>query len=143
MKAFTIPLNFPHSFRFIRPGKVDVPLDIEIPVLLIRHELQNRMFYKHLQEVGLVGCYLENFLDNLIMASLRMWDATDETNKILYDLIEKWSEDVNPDDDVLTRRALKIYHALVKARDERGIGLYEAKRKRKSRGRSSKRGRSG
>lgn len=123
MKAFTIPLNFRHRFRFIRPGKFDVPKDIEIPVLLIRHELQNRMLYKHLQRIGLDGCYFENFLDHLIMASLRMWDATDETNKILFDLIEKWTDDVNPDDDEITKRALKICRALIRARDQRGIAL--------------------
>jgi hypothetical protein len=133
MKAFTIPLNFVHRFRFIRPGKFDVPKNIEIPVLLIRHELQNRMLHKHLQVIGLDGCYLENFLDHLILASLRMWDATDETNKILYDLIEKWSDDVNPDDDVITKRALKIYYALVKARDERGITLRKSNSRKKSR----------
>jgi len=131
MKAFTIPLNFLHRFRFIRPGKFDVPKDIEIPVLLIRHELQNRMFYKHLQRIGLDGCYFENFLDHLIMASLRMWDATDETNKIFFDLIEKWSDDINPDDDEITKRALKICHALIKARDQRGITPRALKQKRK------------
>lgn len=138
MKAFTIPLNFIHRFRFIRPGKVDVPKDIEIPVFLIRHELQNRMLHKHLQVIGLDGCYLENFLDHLILASLKMWDATDKTNKIFYDLIEKWSEDVNPDDDVITKRALKIYYALVKARDDNDIALSNSSRRKKPRKRASK-----
>lgn len=138
MKAFTIPLNFIHRFRLIRPGKVDIPRDIEIPVYLIRHELQNRMLHKHLQIIGLEGCYLENFLDHLILASMKMWDATDETNNIFCKLIEKWSDDVNPDEDVITKRALKIYYALVKARNVKGIALRNPNRKKKSRKHHSK-----
>ncbi|PZR07025.1 MAG: hypothetical protein DI539_24145 [Flavobacterium psychrophilum] len=111
-------LDFIHGYRLIRSPKIKIPHDIEVPVFLIIHELQSRMLFKHLGAVGFQGCYFENFLDRLILASLDMWDGTDETFKIYFDLIEKWSEDINANDDVIIRRALKIYYALVKARDK-------------------------
>ncbi|MBK7652176.1 MAG: hypothetical protein IPJ20_17700 [Flammeovirgaceae bacterium] len=66
-------------------------------------------------------CYFENFLDRLILASLKMWDGTDETFKVYFDLMQKWSDNVSANDDVITRRALKIYAALIKARDRKAI----------------------
>src|SRR5690606_12103528 len=105
MRTFSIPLNFRHNYGLVRSSRVKVPKEIQVPIFLIRHELQNRMFYKHLQEIGLEGCYFESFLDRLILASLRMWDGTDATFKIYFDLMEKWSKDINADEDVITRRA--------------------------------------
>ena len=119
MRTFSIPLNFRHGHGLVRSPRIKIPKEIQVPIFLIRHELQNRMFYKHLQEIGLEGCYFETFLDRLILASLRMWDGTDATFKIYFDLMEKWSKDINADEDVITRRALKIYAALIKARDSR------------------------
>lgn len=116
MKAFSIPLNFRHNHELVRSSRIKVPREIQVPVFLIRHELQSRMFYKHLQEIGLEGCYFESFLDRLILASLQMWDGTDATYKTYFDLMDKWSNDINADEDVITSRALKIYGALVKAR---------------------------
>lgn len=121
MKTFSIPLNFCHNHELVRSSRIKVPREIQVPVFLIRHELQNRMFYKHLQEIGLEGCYFESFLDRLILASLQMWDGTDATYKTYFDLMDKWSNDINADEDVITRRALKIYAALVKARESKKI----------------------
>lgn len=120
MKSFCIPLNFNHSHSFIRPGNVHVPKEIEIPIFLIRNELQSRMLFKAFRDLGFSDCYFETYLDRLILASLRMWDGTDETYKIYYDLMCRWSSDVNISDDVITRRALKIYYSLIRARNKRG-----------------------
>ncbi|HMR56642.1 MAG TPA: hypothetical protein PKC10_04940 [Cyclobacteriaceae bacterium] len=121
MKAFVIPLNFRHAHRLIRKSRV--PRSIEIPVFLIRCELKNRMFYKHLNDVGLNGCDLESFLDDLILITLRMWDATDVTGDFYFDMIEKGSSTLTVNDAEITKRALNIYHALVKYRDRKRIGL--------------------
>ncbi len=59
------------------------------------------------------------------MITLRMWDATDETGNIYFKLIHKGSEDITLDEDVVTRRALYIYHVLVKYRDRMGIALHD------------------
>ena len=114
---FSIPLNFHHGYGLIRPKEGKVPKEIEIPIYLIRHELQSRMLFRHLQVIGLTECYFETFLDALILASLRMWDGTDETYNLYYQLIEKGSHDITFNHKVITRRALKIYAALIKARD--------------------------
>lgn len=131
MKTFSIPLNFRHNHELVRSPRIKIPREIQVPVFLIRHELQSRMFYKHLQEIGLEGCYFESFLDRLILASMHMWDGTDATYKIYFDLMDKWSNDINADEDVITRRALKVYAALVKARENRkGIKAYRGNKKR-------------
>lgn len=133
MKAFCIPLRFKHKYSLLTPSKVHVPRDIQIPVFLIRHELESRMLFNALSTIGLHDCYFEAHLDRLILASLRMWDGTDETFKIYFDLMCKWSKDVNTNDDVITRRALKIYYALIKARDKRGLELNRRQKHKKLR----------
>jgi len=55
---------------------------------------------------------------------LKMWDGTDETFKVYFDLMQKWSDNVSANDDVITRRALKIYAALIKARDRMTVPDY-------------------
>lgn len=131
MKTFSIPLNFRHNHELVRSPRIKIPREIQVPVFLIRHELQSRMFYKHLQEIGLEGCYFESFLDRLILASLHMWDGTDATYKIYFDLMDKWSNDINADEDVITRRALKVYAALVKTREGiKGVKAYRGDKKR-------------
>jgi hypothetical protein len=87
------------------------------------------MLFQHLQIIGFQDCYFETFLDRLILASLRMWDGTDETYKMYSDLMDKWTDDINPKDDVITKRALKIYAALIKARDGRNILKFRGDRK--------------
>ncbi|NOT74424.1 MAG: hypothetical protein HOP08_05805 [Cyclobacteriaceae bacterium] len=119
MRVFSIPLNFRHGIRLVRSPKINIPKEIEVPVFLIRHELQSRMLFKHFAMIGFQECDFETFLDRLILASLRMWDGTDETFKIYFDLMKKWSNNINADEDVITRRALKIYYALIKARDRK------------------------
>lgn len=138
MKTFSIPLNYELQYSLIFPSKVKVPKEIEVPVFLIRHELQTRMLYKHLHAIGFQGCYFENFLDRLILASLRMRDGTDETYKVYFDLMEKWTDNINPDDDVITRRALKVYAALIKVRDSGNEFIIE----RSPKGRKSRKGKS-
>ncbi len=135
MKSFSIPLNFRHGYRLVRSPNIKIPREIEIPIFLIRHELQSRMLFKHLHVIGFQDCYFENFLDRLILASLKMWDGTDETFKVYFDLMQKWSGNVSADDDVITRRALKIYAALIKARDRKAI---KSKVSKKPNGKSSK-----
>ena len=120
MKSFSIPLNFSHKCRLLRSPDINIPREIEIPILLIRNELQSRMLFNHFKMIGFEECHLETSLDHLILASLRMWDGTDETFNLYSGLMEKWSENINADDNVIIRRALKIYHALIKERDKKG-----------------------
>jgi hypothetical protein len=60
-------------------------------------------------------------------------DGTDETYKVYFDLMEKWTDNINPNDDVITRRALKIYAALIKARDRKNAFKIGGNRKRELR----------
>lgn len=116
IRSFSIPLNHPKGFSLLRPSKVKVPREIEVPIFLIRNELQSRMLFNALSEIGFTDCYFETYLYPLILASLRLRDGSDETFRVYTELMEKWSKDINPNEDVILRRALKIYNALVKYR---------------------------
>lgn len=118
MRKVKIPLN-KSQFPLVNPGKVDVPRKIEVPIFLIRHELKLRMVYQTLETIATVDCYFESHLDRLILASLQMWDTTDETYEFYFSLMNKWTKEVDSDPDVITRRALKIYNALMKYRDSK------------------------
>ncbi len=104
-------------YPLITPGKVKIPKQIEVPIFLIRHELKLRMVYQAIESIATVDCYFESHLDSLILASLKMWDAKDETYKVYFRLMDKWTKNINSDPDVITRRAITIYHALIKLRD--------------------------
>lgn len=119
MSTFSIPLNFSHGYRLIRPSQGKVPKEIEIPIYLIRHELQSRMLFKHLHAIGFQECYFETFLDHLILASLKMYDGNDENFKLYFKLIEKWSDHITSNDRVITQRALKVYTSLIKVRNRK------------------------
>ena len=56
MRVFSIPLNFSHGLRLVRSPKIKIPKEIEVPVFLIRHELQSRMLFKHFQMIGFQEC---------------------------------------------------------------------------------------
>jgi hypothetical protein len=119
MKTFSIPLEFDHGYRLLRSPNIPVPHEIEIPILLISYELQNRMLFNHLAAVGLEGCWLEHRagMDHLILASLHLWDGRDETNNRYLKLMDEESEEVTMDDDVIIRRAIRIYDSLAKVRN--------------------------
>lgn len=115
-RSFSIPLNHPKGFSLLGPSKVEVPREIEVPIFLIRNELQARMLFNALNAIGFSDCYFETYLHPLILASLRLRDGSDETFRVYTELMEKWSKDINPNKDVILRRALKIYNALIKYR---------------------------
>lgn len=117
VRSFRIELDHPFGYSLLNPGKVTVPAEIEVPIFLIRNELMSRMLFRGFYVLGLYDCYFQSHLDRLILASLGMWDGTDETYKVYFDIMEKWSMNINPDSDEITRRSLKIYFALVKERD--------------------------
>jgi hypothetical protein len=106
-------------YPLLNPGKVNVPRNIEVAIFLIVHELKSRMVYEALSQIATIDCYLESHLDRLILKTLRMWDGTDETYNYYFALMDKWSREVNTDNDVITRRALKIHGALISFRDTR------------------------
>jgi len=116
IRSFSIPLNHPQGFSLLGRTKVNVPREMEVPIFLIRHELKSRMFFNVLSQVGFTDSYFEAYLDSLILASVRLRDGSDGTFKVYTDLMEKWSQDINDDEDVIIRRSVKIYNALVKYR---------------------------
>lgn len=128
MKFFHFPLNSPYGLLHSR---VEIPREIQVPVALIYHELMNRMLFGHLQVIEM-SCDLEHFLDNLILASLNMHDGSDETFKLYLDIMDHWAEQVTCDKEVIARRAIKIYYALIKARDKRKAKMYHRKKNSKT-----------
>ena len=116
IRSFSIPLNHPKGFSLLGLTKVKVRREIEVPVFLIRNELQSRMLFNALSDIGFTDCYFETHLHPLILASLRLRDGSDETFRVYTELMEKWSKDINPETDVIIRRSIKIYNALVQYR---------------------------
>lgn len=118
MKDSKLILTYRNRYPLIPSRNVKVPKEIEVAVFLIRHELKSRMAFEALNRIATIDCYLESHLDSLILAILKMCDGKDETYATYADLMDKWAKDINTDPDVITRRALKIYNSLVKARDK-------------------------
>ena len=118
MNTFTISLDFPHGHRLVRSRSIEIPKEIEVPVFLIRHELQSRMLFRHFRQIGFDECYFETCLDRLILASMNMWDGRDETLRFYNDLMDRLSSDIIMDEDELTRLAIVGYDELMKNRKE-------------------------
>lgn len=106
----------------INPGKVTVPTKMQVPIFLIIHELKVRMIYESFRPIATIDCYLQTHLDRLILKTMKMWDGKDKTYEFYFDLMDKWTKPINSDPEVITRRALKIYHALIRMRDSRRHG---------------------
>lgn len=99
--------------RFKYSQFIKMPSKLELTLFLIREELKSRKFFSGLQELGLDDCYYQPHLDELIMANVGLDDDQDKTFDFYYNIMEKYSKEIEPDRDSITEQAFNAYMELV------------------------------
>jgi hypothetical protein len=97
---------------------VKLPFEMEQTLYLIREELKSRNFFNGLQQIGLDDCYFQPHLDTLILRCLEI-DSSDENFSWYTDIIEKRSRKIEPDQQSITKQALKAYYEIMNEKKKR------------------------
>jgi len=71
---------------------VKLPYDVQLSLYLIIEELKSRKLFYVLQEAGFDDCYFQPHLDSLILRSIGLDDASDETFHVYNSIVEKRSK---------------------------------------------------
>lgn len=84
---------------------------------LIREELKSRKFFNTLRKLGLQDCYYQPDLSQLIIENLALNDGSDEAFLFCYDVLNKYSERIDEDEEMIIAQALEVYNELVGRRN--------------------------
>ncbi|PZR16843.1 MAG: hypothetical protein DI539_17565 [Flavobacterium psychrophilum] len=104
------------KFRNSTYPLVKLPIDVQLPLFLIKEELKSRKFFNALQQTGLDDCYFQPHLDTLILRTLDMDDDSDKTFDAYCEIMERRSKKIDIDNDSIMKQALKAYYELLEQR---------------------------
>jgi hypothetical protein len=97
---------------------INLPHPIDTTLYLIREELKSQKFFNTLHKAGIDDCYYQPRLDKLILRQLGMDDGSDEVFELFYRIIEKRLRKVKPNNESITKQAMRVYVDLVRAKSE-------------------------
>ncbi|MBL0745708.1 hypothetical protein [Chryseolinea lacunae] len=92
---------------------VKLPIDIQLPLFLIKEELKSRKLFQLLQEVGTTESVFEPHLDSLIFQVIGLDDDDDRISDKYFDIMEKRSKNLEADKDSIAKQAFKAYHEIL------------------------------
>jgi hypothetical protein len=98
---------------------IELPVEIQTTLFLIREELKSRKFFNGLQELGLNDTYFQPHLDKLILRSLGMDDHTDEIFERYYEIIDRRSSKIKANKNSVMKQAFKAYYELMDEKKRR------------------------
>lgn len=110
--TFSIVLN--DKRPLVQTEKVKISHSMQVPVFLIRYELQIRALFEHLHLISQDGWTYEPTVDRLILACVDLRDGSDETFSFYTKIMERNALKTGDDDDLITKKALAVYRALMK-----------------------------
>jgi hypothetical protein len=88
---------------------VNLPPDIELILFMIREELKSTALFNGLARVGLDDCYFQSHFGTLILAYMGFEERSDDLYEFYNDLIDKYSEKIEADNDVTMKCAFDVY----------------------------------
>lgn len=100
---------------------VKLPSDLEMILFLIREELKNTKFFHGLEQVGLGDCFYQSHFGSAIMAYMGFDEISDDLTEFYGDLIDRYSEKIEPDNRLIMRYALEVYGELVEKKKRLGM----------------------
>ena len=96
-----------------------LPRQTEMLILLIKEELKSNKFFNGLAKIGLEDCYYQPNLSNIILAQAGFEDCPDDLMNFYVELVEKHSEQIENDNDSITKEALDLYMELMMEKKRR------------------------
>jgi hypothetical protein len=101
---------------------IKLPTNAQLAIFLIKEELKSLKFFNSLRDAGLDDCYYQPHLDELIMAYVGLDDDENETYDSYYNIMEKYSQKIEPDIESITEQAFNAYMELINLQ-KRSTGL--------------------
>jgi hypothetical protein len=98
---------------------VKLPPEAEIVLYLIKEELKSHKFFSGLRGVGLDDCFYQPNLSTLIIGYTKLADELDDPFEFYYKLLEKYSEEMEADNESVTKQALNVYMDLISEKKRR------------------------
>lgn len=100
---------------------IKMPIDIQIPLYLIKEELKSRKLFYKLQDLGMTDCDFEPHLDALILQVIGLDEDDDNISDRYFDIMERRSKKIEADKDLIMKQAVKAYHEILAIKKELGI----------------------
>ena len=99
---------------------VKLPPDIELTLFFIREELKSTTLFNGLARVGLEDCHLQSHFGTPILAYMGFDNVTDDLYEFYVNLIDKYSEQVEADKDVM-KCAFDVYVEMIIEKKKRVV----------------------
>jgi hypothetical protein len=93
--------------------------EIQIPVFLISEELKARKLLNALKSIGFDDCFCVPDLCDLVLAYVGFDDRPNDLYDFYFALLDRYSENVNQENEKPVREALKIFTALLVEKERR------------------------
>jgi hypothetical protein len=100
---------------------IKLPTNIELVLHLIKEELKNNKLFSALRIAGLEDCYYQSYFGSLVLSYLGFKEDDDELIEYYQKLVDKYTEKVEADNDVVMTCALDLYGDLVNEKRRRGV----------------------
>src|SRR4051812_13838649 len=106
------------KLKKLKVDLIKLPATIEILLFLIREDLKAHKLLNSLNEIGCSDSPFFSDLSSLVLASAGIADKSEETYNFYFDLMEKYSNKINGDQDQLMQQTLKVYVKLMSKKKE-------------------------
>lgn len=101
------------KLKHLRFPLVKLPADTQLVLCLLREELKSTKFFNGLSHIGLDDSYYEPHLSTVVLACMGFEEVTDELMEFYLELLGKYSEKIEADNDSIMKQAMKMYIELV------------------------------
>jgi hypothetical protein len=88
---------------------VKLPPDIELILYMIKEELKSTKLFNGLARVGLDDCYYQSHFGTVVLAHMGFDERPDDLHEFYMNLIGKYSEKIEADNDVIMKCAFDVY----------------------------------
>lgn len=100
------------EFKHLNVRLVKLPSNIELVLYMIKEGLKTTKVFNGLARVGLDDCYFQSYFGTLVLAYMGFDERDDKLNDFYVDLIEKYSDKIEADNDSIMKYAFEVYIAI-------------------------------
>jgi hypothetical protein len=98
---------------------VKLPAQKDLILYLLKEELKSRRFFNGLREIGLDDSYFQPDFSTIVLAYTGFTDEENETYDFYFNLLEKYSQQIEPEDESVMKHAFNVYIDLLAERKRR------------------------
>jgi hypothetical protein len=99
--------------KYLKPGLIKLPSDIELVLYLIKEELKTRKFFNGLSQIDCDGSFYQPDLSQLVLTIIGFDERPDDLYDFYFRLVERHIEKIGPDHEKVIQESFEIYLELV------------------------------